>query len=161
MRRNAILVVGAGILGLCAAGVTASYLTITGGRVKTCGVHEILHCGFFSSTECGLEVTVRNCRADGSGISVDEPDLHMCTGRKIVWTLTSSGYKFADDGIDFKDANPDFNGKVKRDDKFVWVNKHTHPANDSEPAKPWPYKVHILKRNDTDCATLDPRIYNE
>ncbi|HEY4957688.1 MAG TPA: hypothetical protein VII31_07730 [Caldimonas sp.] len=122
---------------------------------------EIVYCGIFQSDDCKLKVKVANCSAGGGGISVNRDDLHMCNPRKIVWKLTSDGYKFADDGIAFKRANPDFDGRLKDDDKFVWRNKHTDPATDEEPPVEWYYKVHILKADGNECATLDPRVYNE
>ena len=159
--KTSLKLAGAGVALLGVAAFTASYFQITGGRVKTCGADEIVYCGIFQSYECRLKVEVKNCSAGGSGISVNNDDLHMCSSRRIVWKLTTDGYKFADDGIDFKDSGADFDGKMKSDDKFVWRNKHTHPADDTEDPVKWPYKIHILKSNGDECATLDPRVYNE
>lgn len=156
------------ILKVASFGVSAAvlytagaYFQITGGRVKTCGWDEFWWC---DSKKCDLQVNVTSCAADGSGISVDKSPLHMCNPKKVVWTIPNPDkrqYKFSPYGIEFKTADPDFDSKMPNDHKFVWRNKHTHPADDTEPAVEWEYKINILKINGDACASLDPRIYNE
>lgn len=157
--RRSVKLAGSVIGTLLVAAVGVRYFSITGGEIKTCGAEELWYCGFFSSDDCRLKVkVVDDCAKGSSAISVENDDLHMCNSRKIIWRLRTDGYKFADDGIAFKDPNADFDGRQRNDYTFVWRNKHSRPsANDNE----WTYKIHVLKENGSECAVLDPRIYNE
>jgi hypothetical protein len=102
---------------------------------------------------CSVDVTVgANCAIS---VSPDPLDVPQPRGAKsITWTIVTSGYEFASNGIAFKSATNEFVDPVQQGNRFRWSNRHTLAGS-------YEYNVNVVSSgpNPVRCV-LDPLINN-
>lgn len=102
---------------------------------------------------CSVDVTVgANCEIS---VSPDPLDVPLPRGAKsITWTILTSGFEFAPNGIAFKSPNDEFVDPVLRGKKFSWKNKHSRAGD-------YAYNVNVVGPGSNPACSLDPLIKNK
>ena len=106
--------------------------------------------------KCDVGITVYGDCSNANAISAYPDVLPVKRGNgnpNIEWTITSTGYKFAANGIDFH-GDPEFtNGGAQGPTKFRWMDKNA----DTNYHK---YAINLLRSDGSACAPKDPGIIN-
>lgn len=129
--------------------LTAALLAVAAGGCAT-------PTGFAGSCDqpvCHATVTVSNCR-----ISVDPPEIHVRRGNsnsQIHWTLATSGYAFASDGIFLKGNTGGelYDPERANPTLFKLKNRNSRPGT-------YQYGIKVTGASGA-CAPLDPPIIND
>ena len=115
---------------------------------------DVMAAGCNPGGNCFVDVTVgANCAIS---VSPDPLNVPQPRGAKsITWTIVTSGFEFASNGIAFKSPNDEFVEPALQGKKFSWKNKHTR-------AGVYAYNVNLVGSgpNPATCS-LDPLIKNQ
>lgn len=112
-----------------------------------------------ASNKCLIEITVTKCTEAG-GITANIKALEVKSRNvKILWTIVSPNYKFADNGVVIKDLDPKREWDTPTGEsptEYSWKYKATPSIK-----KAYEYGVYVQRIDPpTDCLAYDPWVRN-